>query len=89
MAFAVANGEYINTMGILLYSVKESENADPKKLKPFKLPTCLLLNQVKIEKLRKLKLLNLDEDDYRVLHYTNNGEDKILFLQMFHKILKM
>lgn len=77
--FAIANGEYIDTMGVLLYSVKESENSDPmKKLKPLKLPTMFTTKPGKIEKVKKLKLLNLDEDDYRVLHYTNNGEDKII-----------
>ena len=79
MSFAIANGEYINTIGVMLYSVKESENADPtKKLKPFKLPTMFTTKPGRIEKVRKLKLLNLDEDDYRVLHYTNNGEDQII-----------
>lgn len=79
MTFAVANGEYINTMGILLYSVKETENSDPsKKLKQLKLPTMFTTKPGRIEKVRKLKLLNLDEADYRVLHYTNNNEDKIL-----------
>ena len=40
MAFAESNGEFINTMGIILYSHRESENADySKNLKPFKLPT--------------------------------------------------
>lgn len=79
MTFAVANGEYIDTMGILLYSVKETENSDPtKRLKPFKLPTKFTTKPGKIEKVRKLKLLNLEEEDYRILHYTNNGEDKII-----------
>lgn len=77
--FAVANGEFINTMGILLYSVKETENSDPSKhLKPLKLPTIFTTKPGKIEKVKKLKLLNLDEEDYRVLHYTNNNEDKII-----------
>ena len=70
MSFAVANGEFINTMGILLYSTKESENSDPmSKLKPLKLPTMFNTKPGTIEKVRKLKLLNLDEADYRVLHY--------------------
>ena len=79
MSFAIANGEYITSMGILLYSVKETENSDPsKKLKPLKLPTMFTTKPGRIEKVRKLKLLNQDEEDYRVLHYTNNGEDKII-----------
>lgn len=79
MAFAISNGEYINSMGILLYSTKETENTDPtKKLKQLKLPTMFTTKPGKIEKVRKLKLLNLDEQDYRILYYTNNGEDKII-----------
>lgn len=79
MSFAVANGEFIETMGVLLYSTKETENTDPtKKLKHLKLPTMFTTKPGKIEKVKKLKLLNLDEEDYRILHYTNNGEDKII-----------
>lgn len=79
MAFAVSNGEFIDTMGILLYSVKETENSDPtKKLKTFKLPTRFTTKPGRIEKVRKLKLLNLDEEDYRILYYSNNKEDKIM-----------
>ena len=79
MRFAIANGEFIETMGILLYSTKESDKDNPiKKLKPLKLPTMFTTKPGKIEKVRKLKLLNLEEDDYRILHYTNNSEDKII-----------
>lgn len=79
MSFAVANGDYITTMGILLYSTKETENTDPtKKLKPLKLPTMFVTKPGRIEKVKKLKLLNLDEEDYRILYYENNNEDKIM-----------
>lgn len=79
MKFAIANGEFIDTMGILLYSVKETENSDPiKRLKPLKLPTMFTTKPGRIEKVRKLKLLNLDEEDYRILYYSNNNEDKII-----------
>lgn len=79
MAFAESNGAFIDTMGIILYSHIESPNGDyNKNLKPFKLPTVFTTKPGKIEKVRKLKLLNLDPDDYRILHYENNGEDKII-----------
>lgn len=77
--FAISNGEFIDTMGILLYSVQETENSDPmKKLKVLKLPTMFTTKPGKIEKVKNLKLLNLDTEDYRVLHYTNNNEDQII-----------
>lgn len=79
MRFAVSNGEYITVMGILLYSVQETENSDPsKKLKPLKLPTMFVTKPGRIEKVKKLTLLNQNEMDYRVLHYSNNDEDKII-----------
>ena len=79
MSFAISNGEYITLMGILLYSTKESENADQtKNLRQFKLPTMFTTKPGKIEKVKKLSLLGQESMDYRILHYANNGEDKII-----------
>ncbi len=79
MRFAIANGEYIDTMGILLYSQVSSDKADPtKNLHILKLPTMFTTRPGKIEKVKGLSLMGQKKMDYRILHYTDNGEDRFI-----------
>lgn len=79
MRFAIVNGEFIDTMGILLYSQMSSKNSDPtKNIRQLKLPTRFTTKPGKVEKVKGLSLAGQEKMDYRILHYANNNEDKFM-----------
>lgn len=77
---AIIEGEYVNLLGILNYAIlKKESDTIMDNLKEFKFETVFLTKPNRIEKVRNLKLVkNKPGEDYRVLHYTDNGSDQIV-----------
>ena len=77
---AIIEGEYVNLIGILNYAILKKESDQIiDNLKEFKFETVFLTKPGRIEKVRNLKLVNSRPgEDYRLLHYTDNGSDQIV-----------
>lgn len=72
---AYYNGEYISTLGVMSYAMKE--NGKMSTLKQFNYPTRILTKPFKVEKMKFIKLIKESEPlDYRVLCYKK--DDAIL-----------
>jgi len=69
-------GEYLETMGIFMYSYSKSPNSDkPEYYKHFKYPTMIRCNPAHIEKKTKLLLPGCkDVADYRLVHFLDGNE---------------
>ena len=77
---AIIVGEFVNMIGVLNYNIIKSPIDDiTKDIKVFKYPTVFLSKPGKIEKVKNLKFQGIkDTEDYRILHYADNGEDQII-----------
>ena len=79
---AIVMGEFVNLIGILDYAiVKKSEDIDkvPKNIKTFNFPTQFLCKPGKIDKVKNFKIKESAKgEDYRLLRFTDNGEDQIV-----------
>lgn len=77
---AIIDGEFVNIIGLLNYSIlKKPTDPITKNLKVFDFPTVFLTKPGKIEKVKRLKLVDSrPAEDYRVLHYEDNNEDQII-----------
>ena len=79
-SIAVIEGEYVELIGILNYIT----NHDPSKsmklsgLKTFYFPSRFITKPGSIEKVKNLQITKNYMADYRILHYTDNGEDQII-----------
>lgn len=76
---AIVTGEYINMIGVLNYNIISSEDEDvTKDMQVFKYPSVFLSKPGKMEKIKNLKFPEGKPEDYRILHYSNNGYDQII-----------
>lgn len=77
---AIIEGEYVNLIGILNYAIlKKNSDTIIDNLREFKFETVFLTRPGRIEKVRNLKLVDSKPgEDYRILHYTDNGSDQIV-----------
>lgn len=77
---AIIEGEYVNLIGILNYAIlKKESDTIIDNLREFKFETVFLTRPGRIEKVKNLKLVDSKPgEDYRVLHYTDNGSDQIV-----------
>lgn len=76
---AIVNGEYVETLGILDYSIISENDKDiTKNLKTFYFPSKFTTKPGKIEKVKDFQITKNFKADYRILHYTNNSIDEII-----------
>lgn len=77
---AIIEGEYISMIGCLNYAVlKKETDTIIDNIKVFDYPTVFTCKPGKIEKIKKLKLVNSrPAEDYRLLHFKNNDEDQVI-----------
>lgn len=75
---AIIEGEYINLLGTIDYTIlKKGETDLTKRLNRFFFPSMFYTKPGRTEKVKKLNI-NGEEEDYRLLHYTDNDEDEIV-----------
>lgn len=75
---AVIEGEYVHLLGTIDYTILRKNETDlTKRLNRFFFPTMFYTKPGKIEKVKKLNI-NGEEEDYRLLRYTDNDEDEIV-----------
>ena len=68
-------GEYLETMGIFVYSYSKEQGGKPEYYKPFKYPTMIRCNPSHIEKKSNLMLpLTKEPDDYRLVYFHDGNE---------------
>lgn len=76
---AVIEGEFIELLGICNYIVSDTIGKyDTKKLRTFYFPSRFITKPGSIEKIKDFAITKDYTADYRVLHYTDNGEDQII-----------
>lgn len=73
-------GEFINILGAIDYAIfKDGEERNYlKKMKPFFFPSMFYTKPGSMEKVKNLKLKGAQAQDYRILHYRDNGSDEIV-----------
>lgn len=93
--FAIINGEYVNLLGVLDYSVFDSKGKSITGLRPFKFPTIFLAKPSTVEKVKKIKLKDTsDEQDYRFLRFKKGDQivvhtkvpESIVNVEEFYKL---
>jgi len=77
---AISEGEFIHLIGMLNYTrLKPGSNEYTKDVKSFNFPTAFTTKPGRVEKVKNLKLIDSQPgEDYRILHYENNGDDQIV-----------
>lgn len=79
---AIQEGDIIHLIGILNWAIiKKGTNAADYSLKskPFEWPTAISTKPGSVETAKGLKIVASQKtQDFRIFHYENNGEDKIL-----------
>lgn len=76
---AIIDGEFVELLGILDYSIVKSQNADiTKNLKKFYFPSKFITKPGRIEKRKDFQITKNFKADYRILHYEDNKKDQII-----------
>lgn len=76
---AVIEGEFVELIGICNYAIATSPNVDiSKKIKTFYFPSRFITKPGSIEKVKNYSITENFTADYRIFHYTDNGEDQII-----------
>ena len=77
---AIEDGEYIELIGILNYTIVDSESTNyTKKIKTFNYPSMFVTKPGYVERARNFQLTNdTDPQDYRLLVYEDNDIDQII-----------
>ena len=71
---ALIDGAYLSTLGIFNYCIRDIITKKDSGIKTFNFPTIFLSKPDRIEKVKGLKLKNLDEMDYRLAIFKLNDE---------------
>lgn len=77
---AVVEGVYVELLGILNYAVniKPGASITEKSVRTFYFPARFTTRPGRIEKVKDFQLTKNCREDFRIFHYTNNGEDEII-----------
>ena len=78
-SLAVIEGEFVELMGVLNYAVNVKPGTDAtKNLRTFYFPSRFITKPGRMEKVKDFQITKNYTADYRIFHYTNNGEDQII-----------
>ena len=76
---AVIEGEFVELIGICNYAVVPNSKTDiSKKVRTFYFPSRFITKPGRIEKVKDFAITDNFKADYRIFHYTDNGEDQII-----------
>ena len=77
---AIIDGVYVELLGILNYAVnvKPDTTISPKNIRRFYFPSRFVTKPGRIEKVKNFALTPNYTADFRIFHYTNNGEDEVI-----------
>lgn len=77
---AVVEGIYVELLGILNYAIDTKPGTVDlsKNLRTFYFPSRFITKPKRIEKVKDFAISKNYKQDYRIFHYTNNGEDQII-----------
>ena len=78
---AVIEGEFVELLGICNYAIIENPNSTSdisKKIRTFYFPSRFITKPGSIEKVKDFAISKDFTADYRIFHYSDNGEDQII-----------
>lgn len=72
---SIIEGDYVSTIGVMDYSIRDLKTGKFDKLMPFRFPTVFLCKPYEIEKEKDLQLTSYsNKEDYRILKFKKGDE---------------